>query len=252
MNYTHLLMASILFCSPIIAMEAPAKKLKLEQENTELGEQLIAASRGRNLSQVRALLCAGAPVNYADYYGSTALIWASAACEDNAAVVRVLIDAGANVNYKNKALLDVRALSAAIAHRQVEIVSMLINAGARVFCNGKHLDRSRFLQSAAFFGPNRTCELIAEKMASMPSEDQKMRLYTVMHCFKRMYRLEYPNLRNLFKTYLRTMFKEENFADPNSFVRKEIDSIKNNPGYDDPSYDKSEKRKEYLLERYCY
>lgn len=252
MNYTHLLMASILLCSPAVAMEAPAKKLKSEQENTELGEQLIAASRARNLSQVRALLCAGAPVNYADDSGCTALLLASAARENNAAVARVLIDAGANVNYNNKKLLDLCALDAAIAHRQVEIVSMLINAGARVLYIGRHRDRSRFLQSAAFFGPNRTCELIAEKMASMPSEGQKIRLYTVMHCFKRMYRLEYPNLRNLFKTYLRTMFKEENFADPNSFVRKEIDSIKNNPGYDDPSYDKSEKRKKYLRERYCY
>lgn len=85
-------------------------------------EQLIEAARYDNIEKVQAALAAGADVNYANQYGSTALTWA---CQKgHTEIVRLLLTAGANVNDANQ--YGSTALIWACAKGYTKIVRMLL------------------------------------------------------------------------------------------------------------------------------
>jgi len=84
-----------------------------------------AAARG-DLSQVRRLLAAGAPLEARDASGRTALL--AATQENRIEVARVLIEAGANVNAKDN-IQDSPYLLAG-ARGRLEILRMTLAAGA--------------------------------------------------------------------------------------------------------------------------
>lgn len=220
MHYVHLLMASILLGSPVIAMEAPAKKLKAE--DVWLGRALITAIYAWDLPKVENFLKQGAPIDYRTDVENTPLMWASATrCPE---ITAVLLEAGADPNLVDEDQNS--ALTHACYYNRAEIAGLLIRAGADVF----HVDKngqsllmnvvggalSVYMDEAYATGA-----VIVEKMLSIPDANQKKRVYTFMNCMKKLHWIEYPNIRNFFKPTLRAMIKEEN----GPRVRVEIEKI---------------------------
>ena len=88
--------------------------------------RLVDAARGRDASEVRALLEAGADVNARQSDGATALHWA--AHWDDRELASLLLHAGAKVD--SAAAYGVTPLSLAAANASASLVDLLLEAGA--------------------------------------------------------------------------------------------------------------------------
>ena len=89
---------------------------------------LISAVKINNISLVKILLDANAPVNEADLDQSTALhVAASGSTPD---IVELLLQNGAEVNVKNK--MDLSPLMCAIMYNKLENIHILLNHGAEI------------------------------------------------------------------------------------------------------------------------
>ena len=95
---------------------------------------MVSSAKG-HIEIARILIEAGADVNFQDWQGHTALMYASGARYSwlegniNPEVVRLLLDAGADVNAKNK--WGRTALHFALRRKHSEIEKMLREAGAK-------------------------------------------------------------------------------------------------------------------------
>jgi ankyrin repeat protein len=247
MNFSYL---RIVFCTSLffasgsaLAMEKPTKESKVGEEESCLGNQFVKAAKKGDLERVNFFLESGVPVDYVNEKGFTALMKAQSG--NHIEVVRRLIQAKANVNMCHERL-HYTVLKCAVAHNRIEMVSMLIDAGADVFSNPYGWPP---LVTAAYNGDQRICELLVEKMLSIPDWYQKKRMYLFLNCLKRNYRFNYSNLRNIFKNYFRYMVIQENIVmtNPVSVARRAINRLKIS---DDTFYDKSEEMKQHLLNKY--
>ena len=90
------------------------------------GRRLVDAARGRDASEVRELLDAGADVNARQPDGATALHWA--AHWDDAELASLLLHAGADVDADGA--YGVTPLSLAAANASASLVELLLDAGA--------------------------------------------------------------------------------------------------------------------------
>lgn len=209
-----------IFCTTTMAMVGPAKKLKRDQ--IWLGRTLLTAIYSWDLPSVENFLEEGAPVNYTTASGDTPLMWASAtACPK---IIEALLKAGADVHHLNEN--QESALGVAAYWNKSDNAALLIRAGANLFHADKNgqtllMDVAREVAMDRIDEAYATGAVIVEKMLSIPSAEQKMRLYIALYCFKRLHPIQYPNFRNFFKPYLQSMIKDEN----RSRVRMEIENI---------------------------
>lgn len=122
--------------------------------------------------------------------------------------MKYLIEGGADVNYeKDTGFSKETPLSEAVSSGNKKAVELLIKRGANLFWHGHY--RSSILSSTDT--NSSLAELIVEKMLSIPTLEQKMGIYTFMHCLKCMYpRSKYAQFKDVFKDALRRMIQEEN------------------------------------------
>jgi hypothetical protein len=242
----HLCLIGLIFCNYASAMqESWIKKIKLETDEIDWGQELLEAAKKGNLDQVNFLLELGAPLDQDDACGRTALHWA--VWEDQPEILEALIDAGANVNICLGWTPSV--LQATIFFDRTAMLPAIIAAGAdvRFFIN----DSSNSpLGYAAFFGRTKIAELLVEEMLTIPDFLQKKRMCVFLNCLNRNYSAHYSNLRHIFKNVLRALIKEENVTNPESFVRRQVDKLKVDPDTDMDEGDDSEKIKQHLLSKY--
>lgn len=197
-----ILTLSILCAATSHAMESASKKFgnrSGEVLRTYLGIELYGAARFGDIARMNELLAGGADVNYEEPSEFFSKI----------------------------------ALSEAISSGQKEAAELLIKSGANLFWRGPY-GRS-VLSSAGTRDSFSFSELIVEKMLSIPTLEQKKRIYTFMHSLKcRYHRTKYAQFKDVFKNALRGMIQEEN-------APKVLAQIKALSFY---------KQKKYLLKKY--
>jgi ankyrin repeat protein len=96
-------------------------------ETANLYPDLWAASSGQDLDEVKRIVAKGADVNRRDASGSTALLHAAMA--GNQDIVKFLISKGAEINIRERSM-GLSPISAAAANGHEAIVKLLIEAGA--------------------------------------------------------------------------------------------------------------------------
>jgi hypothetical protein len=253
-NFTYLQIffyTSLFFGGTAEAMERRTKKAKsLKQEAAkyrELGDALTYAISNRDLEIVRSLLEQGASPNYCTIGGFTPLTRVMTLFSDENEMLEMLLEAGADVNLCVGKEND-SPLSFAAYYTKPKMAARLIKAGANldhVNNSGKTIlidvaegTRPECMDEAYALG-----ELIVEKMLCIPSENQKRCVYRFMNCLKRSYPMNYSNLRNIFKSVLRAMIREENM----SRVLMEIGKIEGDGKMEEGMYDEV---RQHLLKRY--
>lgn len=222
----RILIISILISNGTMQTMEPesSKKQKIvtDEQARELGMQLIEATESDNLEQMKMLIDAGADVNYAPLnlaapksYGPaktyTALLMAVRTGNKNIKkACALLIVSGANVNYAD--WRGDTALTIAAHGGRKDICELLITAGANTF---HHSHGGTPLMWPIINENQPLCELLVEKMLSLPDETQKQRIYTLLNCFRL-----HPNpkinsfyyIRKIFVEPLHALIKEENAA----------------------------------------
>jgi hypothetical protein len=120
----------------------------------DLTDELMAATRKSDLTQVKALLDKGASVNSKSSYGQTPLFFA---CDrGNIEIVKLLIERGADVNVEDT-FYHANAISWAAQKKRYEIVALLLDHGAKsaadVLQMGAQMGDPKFVKIGLDHGP---------------------------------------------------------------------------------------------------
>jgi ankyrin repeat protein len=213
-----LICLSILVITPIHAM----------QNDAELGKQLVVAAAKGDNNEIEQLIKAGAPIDYENNMGWTALRIAAARGQLNC--LQILIARKAQINQPN--IYGSTALMQAAQHGELPCVKALIAAGAQL--NLANNAGWTALMNALYGGHTSTCELLVNAMLWIPNQKQKTKIVTFLGIAKfrkylRTIQLD-AYLRNEFKAPLRALVYEdnkENFA--SSIAYQELMKIKESP-----------------------
>jgi ankyrin repeat protein len=206
------------------------------QNDADLGRQLVAAARAGDHKEIERLIEAGAPINYTESYGMTALM--RAVNGTNLNCIKALIAAGAQVN-----MADTYGWTAVLfaTKYQPQFLETLIAAGARVN-HATYLGWTA-LKHAVFMVNRPICELLAERMLWIPNKAQKVQMLTLIGLIKFRKILCLPgldaNLRNELKTPCHAAVYEQN---KNNFV--------NSIAYQEIAQLRESNTKKALLEKY--
>lgn len=223
-------------------MASHLAKEEEEYKRIELNEELIGAVISNDLEAARAYLEAGASANYNREDNTGPL--SCAIEEGHIEMCELLINAGADVNCmpyengptalyyaKNKKMgefllqhgTDIRinatenrgsALQSATMSGSgsscAELCELYIKAGADLlFVNKWGVGP---LKSAVIGSDMATAELLGKKMLTIPSEEQKERIYAFLGCLKRIAADGFPLMYNkdIRRLIVRTAIKQEN------------------------------------------
>jgi hypothetical protein len=120
----------------------------------DLGDDLLAATRKGNLTQVKALLDKGADVNSKSSYGQTALFFA---CDrGHLDIAKLLIERGADVNVEDT-FYHASALTWAMQNKHPEVLKLLLDHGAKspaiVVVEGAQEGKAEFVKIGLAKGP---------------------------------------------------------------------------------------------------
>lgn len=99
---------------------------------TNKGQDLEDAVREGNMDKVQDLLRHGAPLTWKNYYGWTALHWAS--YNAHVEIIQLLLDKGAelnDLNNDNKLPIDICGYNCRDKQRILQALSVLQEAGSR-------------------------------------------------------------------------------------------------------------------------
>lgn len=113
-------------------------------------------------------------------------------------------------------------LMVAARHNRLDVCKFLVQKGADVCkvnavqhgplewaCEGADSSRHHRLNDEDRF---EACRFLVEKMLTLPSVQQKERIYTFLMCMKRLHPAQYPysHIKNMFKGHLQQLIKREN------------------------------------------
>ncbi len=146
-----------------------AGSLQAMQDPNSLGEKLIIAAKRGDFETAQKLLDAGAPVNYENKYGLTALTAASDC--NNIDVVSLLIDRGAQVGLETKQDYFYFALLMAAGNGHFEVARLLIDRGAQV--NQANTKGETALIWAAANHRSEVARLLIDRGAQVNHEDKR-------------------------------------------------------------------------------
>lgn len=166
-----------------------------------LGEQLVHASFDSDWEMVKTLIHQKAPLNEKDSLGCTALIHAT--CRGRADIVQLLIEANAELNHKENS--GFTALICAVLENRKEIARLLINAHADLH-QRSYYDKSALIYAVFHNRPEITRMIVEEHVKQLAKP--KERVYTTLLCFKRLFGLQYHNMRDIFKATLKGIIQE--------------------------------------------
>lgn len=196
-----------------------AMELSTEERNA-LGEKLLVAVFMGDQPLVEAFIIKGADVNFICPRGRFPL--RVAASGNNFEICQLLLASGADVNQCNNE--KGTALMNAVNYGGPKVCNLFLQSGADVNAKDNYGNTAFTLPTNALIPVESALEiyeLLVEKMMSaLPTEAQKNRWNATLICFKRMHPIDYPHLRNIFKSYFYAMTKEENRANVHAQVKR--------------------------------
>lgn len=149
------------------ATENAAAVAKLNAEKKALGERLFSAAKNNDLSAVRLLIAEGAPIDFQDQHGWTALM--QAAWRGHTNVVRILLENKASVDVQNND--GWTALIWAADQPHAPIVDVLLENNASTDIQNEHGDTA--LMRAAEKGHTNIVRILLTNNASVDARDKR-------------------------------------------------------------------------------
>ncbi len=205
--------------------EELAERLEEQDHQNTLNEELIGAAIDNGIERAKALIEAGADVHYERKYGNPRNAFIHAVEEGYLNICELCINAGININDLKMKFTSPSALFYAksyetgrfllahganvhiergygwtVLHEAAsnmcpELCQAYIQEGANVF--KKNDFGMSPLKSALTTRDLPTCELLANKMLTIPTPEQKARMYSFLWCLKQLAHQNYSLLYNI-------------------------------------------------------